>query len=96
MQPVGSEHTNIPEICTLINFLLDIVSIETYVETSSEHLPRFFKTMVETVRGAIGGLSGADLSVCLATTKKGEIFLQCGGFKLIPIFPIRLLATPKE
>jgi len=43
VQPVGSESTNIPEICELVSFLLDIVSIETYVETSSEHLPRFFR-----------------------------------------------------
>jgi hypothetical protein len=46
VQPVGSESTNIPEICELVSFLLDIVSIETYVETSSEHLPRFFRQRV--------------------------------------------------
>jgi hypothetical protein len=46
VQPVGSESTNIPEICELVSFLLDIVSIETYVETSSEHLPRFFRHCV--------------------------------------------------
>jgi hypothetical protein len=72
VQPVGSGSTTIPEICALVAFLLDIVSIETYVETSSEHLPRFFHALVETVGGSVGRLSGRELSLCLATTKKGK------------------------
>ena len=40
---VGTPGTNITEMCKLLTFLLEVVSIETYVETSSEHLPRLFQ-----------------------------------------------------
>ena len=44
--PVGTPGTNITEMCKLLTFLLEVVSIETYVETSSEHLPRLFQVRV--------------------------------------------------
>ncbi|XP_024216432.1 protein dopey-1 homolog [Halyomorpha halys] len=43
---VGSGSPNIIEVCALAEFLLDIVSLETYTETSSEHLPSLFHHLV--------------------------------------------------
>ena len=43
---IGSEGTTVIEMCALVDFLLDIVSIETYVETASEHLPNLFKSII--------------------------------------------------
>jgi hypothetical protein len=60
-------------MCALVSFLLDIVSIETYVETSSEHLPHFFKILVETVSASIRLLGGTELALCLATARKGVL-----------------------
>ena len=42
---VSSQDTTVIEMCALVDFLLDIVSIETYVETASEHLPNLFKSI---------------------------------------------------
>ena len=46
---VSSQDTTVIEMCALVDFLLDIVSIETYVETASEHLPNLFKSREESV-----------------------------------------------
>ena len=51
-------------------FLLDTVSIETYIETSSEHLPALFKVMVESVTAGLGSIGPAVLATCLATLRK--------------------------
>lgn len=40
---IGFEGTTIIEMCAILDLLLDIVSIETYVETHSEHLPHLFR-----------------------------------------------------
>ena len=41
--PVGTQTTNILEMCKLVPFLLEVISVETYVENSLEHLPRLFQ-----------------------------------------------------
>ncbi|KAJ9601413.1 hypothetical protein L9F63_000437, partial [Diploptera punctata] len=42
VKPVGSGPPKLIEVCTLTEFLLDIVSLETYMDTPSEHLPGLF------------------------------------------------------
>ncbi|PSN50572.1 hypothetical protein C0J52_14759 [Blattella germanica] len=42
VKPVGSGPPNLLEVCTLSEFLLDTVSLETYMDTPSEHLPGLF------------------------------------------------------
>lgn len=37
---VGAEHSTVIEMAAIVDFLLDAVSIETFVDTTSEHLPR--------------------------------------------------------
>lgn len=43
---VGCCEATVVEVCAVTDFLLDIVSIETYVETQSEHMPILFKRIV--------------------------------------------------
>lgn len=70
VQPVGELSTNLPEMCALINFLLEIVSIETYVETSSEHLPKLFQRMTSSLRAGVRTLTGAELQAGLTSCKR--------------------------
>lgn len=42
VKSVGSGPPNLSEVCTLTEFLLDTVSLETYMDTPSEHLPGLF------------------------------------------------------
>jgi len=68
--PVGTKGTNVMEMCKLITFLLDVVSIETYVETSSEHLPRLFQAMVGGITAAIKNLRGEEITSCLECCRR--------------------------
>jgi len=68
--PVGDGPTNIQEICTLLDFLLEIVSIETYVETSSQHLPNLFKSMVKSIKDNLRSVEGVELRDCLTSCKR--------------------------
>ncbi|XP_023718221.1 protein dopey-1 homolog isoform X2 [Cryptotermes secundus] len=42
VKPVGSGPPDLLEVCTLTEFLLDTVSLETYMDTPSEYLPGLF------------------------------------------------------
>uniref|UniRef100_A0A1B6DLS2 Uncharacterized protein n=2 Tax=Clastoptera arizonana TaxID=38151 RepID=A0A1B6DLS2_9HEMI len=43
---VGSGDPSLVEVCTLAEFLLDTVSLQTYTDTPSEHLPNLFLQIV--------------------------------------------------
>ena len=67
---IGSGPPTVVEMCKIIKFLLDVVSIETYVETSSEHLPTLFQVMVKSITKAIETINGQVLHECLITLRK--------------------------
>ncbi|XP_046668094.1 protein dopey-1 homolog isoform X3 [Homalodisca vitripennis] len=46
VNPVGSGDPGLVEVCALTEFLLDTVSLETYSDTPSEHLPSLFLQIV--------------------------------------------------
>lgn len=46
VKPVGSGPPNLMEVCILTEFLLDAVSLETYMDAPSEHLPGLFLHIV--------------------------------------------------
>jgi len=46
VQPIGSGDPGLVEVCALTEFLLDTVSLETYSDTPSEHLPALFLHIV--------------------------------------------------
>ena len=66
----SSPDSTVIEMCALIDFLLDVVSIETYVETSSEHLPHLFKTLVQTLTSKCRQLTAVELTKSLVLCKK--------------------------
>ena len=51
-------------------FLLETVSIETYIETSSEHLPSLFCVMVTSLQQNFDTISSDNLATCLSTLRK--------------------------
>ena len=67
---VGSGPSSVIQCCNVIVFLLDTVSIETYIETSSEHLPSLFKLMVTKLTEHIEKIKAHVLSVCISTLRK--------------------------
>ena len=67
---IGSQGTTVIEMCALVDFLLDIVSIETYVETSSDHLPNLFKTIVNVLNEKIQDLTAFETGKSLELAKK--------------------------
>ena len=67
---IGSGPPTISELCKFIKFLIEAVSIETYVETSSEHLPSLFLVMVRNITSNLDTIGGLCLTECLNTVRK--------------------------
>ena len=67
---VGSGPASLMEVCTLITFLLEVVSIETYVETSSEHLPSLSQTMLHALSSHLPSLPPSHLLACMLCLRK--------------------------
>ena len=67
---VGSGAPSLTQTCHIITFLLHTVSIETYIETSSAHLPRLFQVMVSSATSSLPSLSPPVLAACLNTLRK--------------------------
>lgn len=67
---VGSEDTTVIEMCALVDFLLDVVSIETYVETASEHLPNLFKSIIGVLNSKVQDLTTFEVTKALLLAKK--------------------------
>ena len=67
---VSSQDTTVIEMCALVDFLLDIVSIETYIETASEHLPNLFKSIVGVLTNKVQDLTAFEVTQALGLAKK--------------------------
>ena len=67
---VASQETTVIEMCALVDFLLDVVSIETYVETASEHLPNLFKSIVNVLTSKVRDLTAFEITQALKLAKK--------------------------
>ena len=67
---VGSGPASLLEVCNLITFLLEVVSIETYVETSSEHLPSLSQTMLHALSTHLPSLPPSHLLACMLCLRK--------------------------
>ena len=67
---VASGAPSLTQTCHIIDFLLNTVSIETYIETSSEHLPCLFQAMVSSLSLSLDRLSPPVLASCLSTLRK--------------------------
>ncbi|MGH0139148.1 UNVERIFIED_CONTAM: hypothetical protein FKN15_057972 [Acipenser sinensis] len=58
------------EFCQLVDFLLDIVSLETYIEIQTEHLPQLLLRMVSALTSHLQALGLAELTDCLRLCSK--------------------------
>ena len=67
---IGTEESTIVEMCALIEFLLDVVSIETYVETYSEHLPELFKKIMGVACEKCSLLTPIELTKALKLSRR--------------------------
>ncbi|XP_072162239.1 protein DOP1 homolog isoform X2 [Bemisia tabaci] len=65
VQPVGSGYPILTEVCAIIEFLLDVVLLETYSETPSELLPSLFLHIITTLTDQCDSLSANQMTVCL-------------------------------
>uniref|UniRef100_A0A672KG84 DOP1 leucine zipper like protein A n=1 Tax=Sinocyclocheilus grahami TaxID=75366 RepID=A0A672KG84_SINGR len=58
------------EFCELVDFLLDIVSLETYIEIQTEHLPQLLLRMVSALTTHLQALGLRELTHCLCLCSK--------------------------
>ncbi|XP_074539028.1 protein DOP1A isoform X3 [Halichoeres trimaculatus] len=58
------------EFCQLVDFLLDIVSLETYIEIQTEHLPQLLLRMVAALTCHLQALGLGELTHCLCLCSK--------------------------
>ena len=75
---MASQETTVIEMCALVDFLLDVVSIETYVETASEHLPNLFKSIVNVLTSKVRDLTAFEITQALKLAKKLLSKVQIG------------------
>ncbi|XP_030012954.1 protein dopey-1 isoform X3 [Sphaeramia orbicularis] len=61
---------SLEEFCQLVDFLLDIVSLETYIEIQTEHLPQLLLRMVAALTCHLQALGLAELTHCLRLCSK--------------------------
>ncbi|XP_048881412.1 protein dopey-1 isoform X3 [Brienomyrus brachyistius] len=58
------------EFCQLVDFLLDIVSLETYIEIQTEHLPQLLLRMVSALTANLQSLDLGEITHCLRLCSK--------------------------
>ncbi|XP_067845265.1 protein dopey-1 isoform X2 [Heptranchias perlo] len=61
---------SLAEFCLLVDFLLDIVSLETYIEIQTEHLPQLLLRMVSGLTSHLQALCLSELTDCLKLCSK--------------------------
>nr|CAD7411065.1 unnamed protein product [Timema cristinae] len=70
VRPVGSAPPTLIEVCALTEFLLDTVSLETYVDTTSEHLPSLFLHIIKHLTAHCDSLSPCEAARSLQLCTK--------------------------
>ncbi|XP_054721369.1 protein dopey-1-like [Uloborus diversus] len=67
---VGSGNPNLKELCCLVSFLLDVVSLETYLEARTEYLPKLLCHIFDVISKYCKSLSVCDISVAVQLCSK--------------------------
>ncbi|XP_061144227.1 protein dopey-1 isoform X3 [Syngnathus typhle] len=67
---LDTSERSLMEFCQLVDFLLDIVSLETYIEIQTEHLPQLLLRMVAALTGHLQTLGLGELTHCLRLCSK--------------------------
>ncbi|XP_012276640.1 protein dopey-1 homolog isoform X2 [Orussus abietinus] len=65
LQAVGSGFPGLTEVCLLTEFLLETVSLDAFVDTSSEHLPRLFYQIINRTSDLLDILQPTEILKCL-------------------------------
>lgn len=83
---IGMGAPSVLEICILTDFLLDIIPVESYADSTSEILPNLFNKIVSTLKQHIDILNKFEIEQSLRLASK----------ILSKIQPISLVAVPKQ
>lgn len=81
--PVRSVDSGIPdivEVCTLTQFLLDMVSLDTYADTPTEHLPGLFLRVIIALTKHCSQLTAIELASSLQLCRRVLVRVQPGNW----------------
>ncbi|KAM9267807.1 protein DOP1A isoform 1-T1 [Cariama cristata] len=98
----GSEQSELPltNFCLLVDFLLDIVSLETYIEIQTEHLPQLLLRMISALTSHLHTLHLSELTdslrLCSKILSKVQPPLLSAGTNGILQFPSGHSSSIKE
>lgn len=67
---IGSGMPDVFEVCILTEFLLEYVSLETSIDTPSEHLPGLFYDIIRTLMQNVNSISLAEIAKSLELCSK--------------------------
>lgn len=74
VEQVGTQGTTVLEVCSIVDFILDHISIENYPEISQIHLPLFLQHLLDCLINYCSYLSGNDfqfaIKLCLKIVHK--------------------------
>ncbi|KAG1674361.1 Protein dopey-2 [Nymphon striatum] len=68
--PIGSKSHSLSELCLIVNFLLDVLTLETYVDAPSNHLSEFLKVICVVLTNNIHVLTPQEFTVSLSLCSK--------------------------
>ncbi|KAF4532766.1 hypothetical protein B566_EDAN003546 [Ephemera danica] len=80
VKPVDSGPPNIVEVCSLTQFLLDMVSLDTYADTPTEHLPGLFLRVLVALTKHCSHLSATELASSLQLCRRVLVRVQPGSW----------------
>uniref|UniRef100_A0A8D9B3L0 Protein dopey-1 homolog n=1 Tax=Cacopsylla melanoneura TaxID=428564 RepID=A0A8D9B3L0_9HEMI len=70
VKQVGAGALSLTEVCILTEFILDTVTVESYSETPSDHLPSLFLHLVRSLRGHCADLTASQTGLALSLCTK--------------------------
>lgn len=70
VKTVGSGMPGLMEVCTLTEFLLDTVSLDAFIDTPSEHLPKLFHDIITNLSRHVEILSPMEIEKSLSLCAK--------------------------
>ena len=70
VKSVGSELPGLMEVCTLTEFLLETVSLDAFIDTPSEHLPKLFYDIISKLSHHVDILSPMEIEKSLSLCAK--------------------------
>ncbi|PVD28894.1 hypothetical protein C0Q70_11489 [Pomacea canaliculata] len=66
----NEDDVHIKELCNIVEFLLDVISLDVYPETTTEHVPDLLYQVITAATGCIKAASDAELTAVLSMCSK--------------------------